>query len=314
MKPLKKALEDYLAIRNSLGHKLRVDAGRLRNFVAFAEAEGAEYVTVALALQWARRPSDILPSTQATRLSIVRRFAAWHSAIDPRSEVPPASLLPERYHRKSPYIYSDDEIERLVKAAAALPSSKGLRQWTYSTVFGLLAATGMRRNEAVNLDRNDVDLDNGMLSIRGTKFGKSRLIPLHASTVQALAAYANKRDELIRATTSPAFFLSERMRRISGESLNKTFVKLLAQLGISPSTKRHHQGRGARIHDLRHRFAVVTLLDFYRMGLDVDRELPKLSTYLGHGSVNATYWYLQAVPELLQLATERLIKAGKEDR
>lgn len=314
MNPLHNALADYLTIRHSLGYKLRAPAALLRDFCDFAEASGAEYVTVALALQWAQRPPDILPSTQADRLSVVRRFAAWHSAIDTRTQVPPASLLPHRYHRKPPYIYSDDEIEILVRAAAALPSSMGLRRWTYSTVFGLFAATGMRINEAVNLDIKDVDLDNGVLFIRRTKFGKSRLLPLHVSTVEALTSYANKRDELIRATISPAFFLSERMRRITEWSTRYTFARVSAQIGLRPRAKGFRHGRGPRIHDMRHRFAVMTLLDFYRAGLDVERELPRLSTYLGHVHVNDTYWYLEAVPELLQLATERLREADKVGR
>lgn len=312
MSSLRKAVEDYLEMHRNLGYKLRMPTCLLRHFAAFAEARGAEYVTTALALQWAQRPPEVLPATQAWRLSFVRRFARWHAAIDSRTEVPPESLLPHQYRRKPPYIYSDDEIERLVRVAAALPSSLGLRRWTYSTLFGLLAATGMRSGEAVNLDRNDVDLYHGVLFIRRTKFGKSRLIPLHPSTVEALAAYADKRDALIRSTTTPAFFLSEKMRRITRRSADRTFAHVSAQIGLRPTEVGRSQGHGPRLHDMRHRFAVMTLLDFYRKGLDVERELPKLSTYLGHVHVDATYWYLEAVPELLQLATDRLCAADKE--
>jgi len=307
MSDLRQALEDYIAVRRSLGFDLRLPASALRNFVAFMEAEGASHISVELALRWAKQPADAQPATWAWRLGMVRRFAAWRSAADPRTEVPSGELLPHRYHRKPPYIYSDEEIDKLVRAAEQLPSSKGLRAITYSTFFSLLAVTGMRVSEAVALDRKDVDLEQGVLTIHRTKFGKSRLVPVHASTRHALNRYTEHRDCILPKPATQGFFVSERGTRITQWSARYTFAKVSQQIGLRAGAKGH--GRGPRLHDMRHRFAARTLIDWYRAGLDVERELPKLATYLGHVHINETYWYLEAVPELLQLATERLMES-----
>ena len=307
MSDLRQALEDYIAVRRSLGFDLRLPASALRNFVAFMEAEGASHISVELALRWAKQPADAQPATWAWRLGMVRRFAAWRSAADPRTEVPSGELLPHRYHRKPPYIYRDEEIDKFVRAAEQLPSSKGLRAITYSTFFSLLAVTGMRVSEAVALDRKDVDLEQGVLTIHRTKFGKSRLVPVHASTRHALNRYTEHRDCILPKPATQGFFVSERGTRITQWSARYTFAKVSQQIGLRAGAKGH--GRGPRLHDMRHRFAARTLIDWYRAGLDVERELPKLATYLGHVHINETYWYLEAVPELLQLATERLMES-----
>jgi integrase/recombinase XerD len=303
---LEQALKDYLRIRRSLGFLLREPATCLRNFVAFLQAQRASFITTELALRWATQPPKDQPSTWAGRLGMVRRFAIWLSAFEPRTEIPPAGLLPHRYRRKLPHIYSDEEIEKLLRRTQQLPSPKGLRARTYTTLFGLLVATGMRVNEALGLDRQDIDLERGILYIRRTKFGKSRYVPLHPSTVDALKKYAQARDRIFPAPVTPAFFISERGRRITEWNARYTFAKLSQQLGLRAPAQGH--GRGPRLHDMRHRFAARTLVHWYRAGLDVERELPKLATYLGHVHVNDTYWYLEAVPELLQLATDRLIE------
>jgi len=308
MSSLDLALNEYIAIRRALGFELREVAGCLRNFVAFLKIEGAAYITKELALRWATQPADAQPYTWAWRLGMVRRFAAWHSAMESRTEVPAPGLLPHRYQRKTPHIYSDEEIASLLHSATQLPSAKGLRAPTYTTLFGLLAVTGMRVNEALHLDRPDVDLYQG---IRRTKFGKSRHVPVHPSTVDALRKYAETRDRIL-ARLTPAFFVSERGARITEWIARYTFAKLSQQLGFRRKAKSH--GRGPRLHDMRHRFAARTLVRWYRQGLDVERELPKLATYLGHVHINETYWYLEAVPELLQLATDRLLDNGKEAR
>jgi integrase/recombinase XerD len=306
VKRLEQALNDYLRVRRSLGYRLREPEGLLRDFVAFLQAEGAPYITRKLALRWATQPATAQPATWAGRLGIVRRFAIWHSATEPRTEIPPVGLLPHRYRRKPPHIYSDKEIEKLLRRTQQLPSPKGLRARTYTTLFGLLVATGMRVNEALGLDRPDIDLKLGILHIRRTKFGKSRYVPAHASTVEALKKYAEVRDRLSCAPLIPAFFISEKGSRITEWIARYTFAKLSQRVGLRASAKGH--GHGPRLQDMRHRFAARTLILWYRAGLDVERELPKLSTYLGHVHVNDTYWYLEAVPELLQLATDRLIK------
>jgi integrase/recombinase XerD len=303
---LEQALNDYLRIRRSLGFLLREPETSLRDFVAFSKANGASYITTELALNWATQPKNAQPSTWAWRLGMVRRFALWLSASEPRTEIPPVGLLPHRYRRKPPHIYSDEEIEKLLRQTQQLPSPKGLRARTYTTLFGLLVVTGMRINEALHLDGPDVDLNPGILHIRRTKFGKSRFVPIHPSTVHALEKYAEVRDRIFPAPSTPAFFVSERGRRITEWMARYTFAKLSQQIGLRSSAKGH--GRGPRLHDMRHRFAARTLIHWYRAGLDVERELPKLTTYLGHVHVNDTYWYLEAVPELLQLATDRLIE------
>jgi integrase/recombinase XerD len=310
MSELRDALEEYLAVRRHLGFALRLPASLLRNFVSFLEANEATYITRALAVHWAEQPRDAQSATWACRLGMVRRFARWRSVTDPRTEIPPDGLLPYCYHRNPPYIYSDEEIERLLAAAAELPSANGLKACSYATLFGLLAVTGLRVSEALMLDRADVDLEEGILVIRRTKFGKSRLVPLHRSTRDVLERYDEQRTLVFPRPATPAFFLSERGGRITEWSARYTFAKLSQRIGLRAAAKGH--GRGPRIHDMRHRFAAHTLLQWYRTGVDVERELPRLATYLGHVHVNETYWYLEAVPELLQLATKRLLEKARE--
>jgi integrase/recombinase XerD len=306
MSDLQRALNEYLAIRRTLGFTLRLPARLLRRFVAFVDQAGSAFVTTDLALRWATQPETAQPSTWTWRLGIVRRFAAWHRAIDPRTEVPPAGLLAHRYRRKPPYGYQDDEVIRIVRAAGALPSARGLRGHTYATLFGLLAATGLRLSEGLALDRDDVDFAQSLLVIRHTKFGKSRLVPVHSSTRDALRRYAAARDRSVHRPATPAFFLSERGTRITEWTARYTFAVVSRTVGLRAPAGGSRHGRGPRLHDLRHRFAARTLIDWYRAGRDVEREIPKLATYLGHAHVTDTYWYLEAVPELLQLAADRL--------
>jgi integrase len=304
MSPLRRGLREYLALRSRLGFVLKDVRWALNKFIRFLETEGASHITTKLALQWATQAVGVQPATWAWRLGTVRRFAAWFSALDPRTEVPPQGLLPYRYRRQRPYVYRDAEIERVVRTAARLHSPKGLRGRTYSALFGLLAVTGMRVGEAVSLDRDDVDLVEGVLSIRRAKSGKSRLVPVQSSTQIALRAYADARDRLLPHPATPAFFLLERGTRVTKCMAEWTFAQVSKRVGLrSPDVR---WGKGPRLHDMRHRFAAKTLIEWYRGGLDVEREIPKLATYLGHASVNDTYWYIEAVPELLQLATERL--------
>lgn len=302
---LREALGTYLSLRRSLGSELRGPGAYLHRFVEFAEREGADSITIALALRWAREPVDASPATWANRLSDVRRFAAWLSATDPHTEVPPHGLLPHRYRRRPPHIYSDQEIERILGAAAQLSSRSGLRAQTYVALFGVIATTGLRVGEAVALDRDDVDLQAGVLAIRRAKFGRSRFVPLHDSARRALKHYAERRDLLVLRPTCPAFFLSECGARVTQCSARYNFAVVSRAVGLRAPTSRQRHGRGPRLHDMRHRLAAKTLIRWYREGRNVERELAKLSTYLGHVHVADTYWYIEAVPELLQLASER---------
>jgi integrase/recombinase XerD len=314
MSTIHEALDTYLALRRGLGSELRGPGAYLRRFVEFLDREGAAVLTTELALRWAMSPTDATPATWAQRLNDVRRFAAWLSATDPHTEIPPRGLLPERYRRRPPYIYSDEEFERIVREATRLPSSLGLRGRTYATLFGLLAATGLRLGEAVALDRDDVDLRAGVLAVRRAKFGKSRFVPVHDSTRRALHRYAQQRDLLLPRPASAAFLLSEHGTRLTQCSARYTFAVVSRGVGLRPPTRGQRHGRGPRLHDMRHRLAARTLVRWYREGRDVERELPKLSTYLGHVHVADTYWYIEAVPELLRLATERATGAVGEAR
>jgi len=306
MSPLRTAVDEYLALRRGLGFSLRLPGAMLRHFAAFLEREGAPYITRELALRWAQQPAHAQPSTWASRLSTVRRFAQFWSASDPRTEVPPLGLLPHRDRRTPPYIYTADEIRRLIAVARQLPSATGLRPATYATLLGLLAVTGLRISEALALNRGDVNWADGVLTIRRTKFGKSRLVPVHPSTRRALGRYSRRRDRVYPKPTTESVLVSERGTRLTEWTVRWTFNRLSRRIGLRGPADR----RGPRLHDFRHRLAVTTLLRWYRAGLDVERHLPALSTYLGHRHVADTDWYVSAVPELLRLAAARLEARG----
>lgn len=312
MNTIREGLEQYLTLRRGLGFELQNERTALGKFVSFVEAEGASHITTELAMRWATQSVGVQVRTWARRLGMVRRFAVWFSALDPRTQPPPPELLPYSYQRRRPYIYSDSELERLLATAAKLPSPKGLRGSTYSTMFGLLVVTGMRVSEAVSLHCDDVNLAEGVLTIRRTKFGKSRLVFIHPSTQTALRAYVRDRNKLFPHPRVQAFFISERGNGITVNMADWTFLQVCRSVGVRPPSK--SSGKGPRLHDIRHRFAVRTLIDWYRAGLDVEREIPRLATYLGHTHVNDTYWYLEAVPELMQLAVKRLQRRGRGGR
>lgn len=302
MSRIRKAVAAYLTLRRGLGFKLHREGIWLSQFISFLEEHQSPRITTALALEWATQPTGAQLTHTARRLSVVRGFAQYQAARDPRTEVPAAGLLLQRYHRKPPYIYSDAEIASLLKAAAQLPSKTGLRARTYTTLLGLLIVTGMRIGEVVRLDHHDVDLTHAVLTVRRTKFGKSRLVPLHASTKRALRRYVDERDQISPRRTTTSFLVGEQGQRLTVNTVEQTFVKLSHQVGLRGPSER----RGPRLHDLRHRFAVATLLRWYRSGVDVQRHLPELSTYLGHVHVTDTYWYLSAVPELMTVVAARL--------
>lgn len=306
MNVLSARLEEYLKLRRSLGFKLRLPGALLRQFVRFTQEKKASVITTKLALEWATQPADCQPSQWANRLGMVRRLAQYVSALDPRTEVPPPGLLPHRYHRKPPYLYRDEEVRRLIRTARELDSPKGLRGATASTLFGLLAATGMRVGEAVSLDRQDVDLQRDLLTVRHAKGNRSRLVPLHPSTRKALRRYERLRDQICLNCVSPSFFISEWSTRLTDCTVRYWFICVSHQTGLRKPTDH----RGPRLHDLRHLFSIKTLLHWYRTDRDVETHLPELATYLGHRHVADTYWYLSATPELLQLATRRWV-SGK---
>ena len=299
MSPLRVALDDYLRIRRSLGFKLEIDGKLLEDFIVFLERADATWVTTELALRWAKLPRDAHPYHWRQRLGMVRLFARYLATIDPRTEIPSKDLLPATRRRLAPYIYSSAEITALMNAARAL--SPPSRAATIETLIGLMAATGLRLGEALSLDRADADLGDGVLRVRG-KLGKEREVPLHPSTVGAIRGYIQLRDGYWPRANTDALFLSRLGVRLTVAAAHDVFPQPIRAAGLEG---RGHRAR-PRPHDLRHSFAVSTLLDWHHAGVEIDRQLPLLSTYLGHRNPSNTYWYLQATPELLALVARRL--------
>lgn len=300
MSRLDPALADYLALRRSLGFRL-VRAGKLlAQFTAFLDAREEDTITVEAALAWATLPPGAGSRWHAMRLTVMRGFAAHLHALDPVHELIPAELLPDAGGRATPYLYSDAEVAALMGAVCILRTPFGAA--TYVTLIGLLAVAGLRVGEAIRLDRDDFDPVAGMLTIRMTKFGKSRSVPLHPTTVAALRAYLDRHDRPRSGTPTAALFASSAGTRLRYCVVNRTFLRLVGHVGLRPRSA----GCRPRLHDLRHTFAVRTVLDAYRADPDVGARLPLLSTYLGHASPAATYWYLSAAPELLAAAGDRL--------
>ncbi len=303
MKLLLESIQDYLAMRRELGFKLR-DAGiSLSKFASFMNSRGATRITTQLALEWVGQSPSIQPSTCAQRLGHVRDFARYHIAIDPQTEIPPPNTIPYRAHRARPYLYSGEEVRQLLRCAREIAPSGGLRSWTYYCLLGLLSVTGLRIGEVIRLQLQDVNLQDGLLTIRGTKFGKSRLVPIHRSTQDVLAEYRACRDRFVENHDATAFFfVTKTGNHLDIGDIHRTFYKLSEQTGLRAPGASH----GPRLHDFRHRFAVQTLLQWYQSGEDAERRLPVLSTFLGHVHIADTYWYLSTCPELMAQAVARL--------
>jgi integrase/recombinase XerD len=299
MTGLRDAVTDYLALRRSLGFKLARHGRLLPELAGYLESVGAATLTTRLALAWATSLAG-KPDEWAIRLSITRGFAGYLATLDPATEVPPAGLLPRRSRRADPYPYSNAEIAALMAATGTLRFP--LRAATYRALIGLWATTGMRVGETIALDRTDLDPAERTLLVRNAKFGDTRLLPLHSSTVDALTDYAELRDRHRPQATSPAFFISLAGTRLHYANVNHTFRALVQAAGLRPQSATCRP----RIHDLRHRMVLVTLIDWYRSGVDVAARLPALSAYLGHSCPAFTFWYYSAAPELLALAADRL--------
>lgn len=304
-------LDRYLSLRRSLGYDLRTDERILRRFVRFADREGASHIDTALFLRWDASLPDVGTSTRSARLGKVRLFVQWLSGIDPAHDVPPRGLFPGRSGRQRPYIYGEAEIASIVAAAKALPSIYGLRGLTCSTLFGLIAVTGLRISEALALDDDDLDAGDGVLRVRCGKLGRERLLPLDPTVVAQLVVYAAERDRLL-GRAAPAFFVTEKGTRLTDCSARYNFALACQQIGLRADQQYGRHGRGPRIHDLRHSFAVRTMIDWYRTGKDPAREMIRLTSYLGHADPDNTFWYLEAVPELLDLAMARTTANGGE--
>lgn len=300
MTGIREEMERYLAIRRRLGFALARHGVVLADFVSYLEGSGIGHITVESAMSWATLPVNAHPAEARQRLGVVRSFARHLKTVDPATEVPPQDLLRAHRDRVTPYLYSDVDIADLLGAARAL--KPGWRAATYETLIGLQAVTGARLGEILGLDGVDVDADAGLMVLRRTKRGEPREVHLHATTIEALARYCQIRDERWPNPATPSLFVSARGQRLGVGTVHDNFRHLVDQAGL--------QGRGERCrprpHDLRHTFAVRTLLDWYQSGADVEANLPRLSTHLGHVDPTATYWYLQASPELFAVVAQRL--------
>ena len=301
MKTLREAVQDYLAMRRGLGFKLLLAGNGLQDFATFMEKRRAVHITTRRALEWAQQPENAQLASWAARLGYIRVFAQYYSSIDPRTEIPPSSLMPYRPRRAKPYLYSSAEIEALLQAALTLSGGTGLRPWTYYCFLGLLSVSGLSLGEALDLKLEDVDLKEGILTVRG-KLGKLRLIPLNASPRHVLADYVARRQRFLAGRSALHLFVSNTDRALHRADVYKTFHALSRLIGIRSPTATH----GPRLHDFRHRYASETLLRWYRNGEDVERRLPLLSAYLGHVHPSDTYWYLSLCPELMGLAAKLL--------
>ncbi len=300
MSALHDQLAGYLAVRRALGYRLEREEKLLVQFLDYLKERGIDQITVDAALAWATLPARS-DSYHAHRLGAVRGFARHLRAMELPVEVPPSDLLPNKPRRAVPYIYTDADIAALFEAAGTLHPAH--RVATTQTLIGLLAVTGMRRGEALALDRDDFDPFTGVLIVRAGKFGKSRELPLHPTTVTAVTEYLQRHDRPLPADpTEHALLLGENGRRFSPNVANHTFRALAVKAGLRPRSERCRP----RQHDLRHSLAVRTLLDAYRSGEPIGPRIVALSTYLGHVDPSHSYWYLEAVPELMALAADRL--------
>jgi len=302
-------VQEYLRFKRSCGYRLDAPGKELMLFARYAALTGHKGpLTTELAMRWAKLPQDANPRYWATRYEIVRRFAEYRFLFNPATEIPPKGLLGPSKRRLSPHIYSDEEIATLLQAASRLTPSNGLHPRTYVTLFGLLVSTGLRISEALNLSHKDADLNTGVLTIKETKFRKSRLVPVHPSTLQALRHYSKLRDSYHPGTRSKTFFLAEKGTPLNYRGVLYIFIKLSRKLGWRDRDKKH------RIHDFRHTFAVRRLLKWYKEGANLDQKILALSTYLGHAQVTDTYWYLSAVPELLAIVSDKFEKFATKER
>lgn len=307
MSSITQLLHRYLQVRRALGYKLLVEGRMLAQFTAYLDENGHEYITTVAALAWATAPRDAAGCWWAARLSAVRAFARFAIAFDQRTEIPPTKLLArDAQDRLIPRIFTDQEISALIEAARGLANP--LRAAGIATLIGLMAATGMRSGEVMGLNRADVDLPAGLITVHGTKFGKHRLVPIHPSTTRELERYQRDRDRICPSPHTDAFIISSYGTRLNHASVSKAMALVARAADIGPGP----DGAPLRLYDLRHTFAVTTLVRWYEQNLDVAHLLPSLSTYLGHVSPSATYWYLHACPQLMTAAAGRLESSWRD--
>lgn len=295
-------VEVYLALRRGLGYRLERQATYLQSFAAFLDNAGHDGpVPLALTVRWATDTRSQDPHNPARRLSAIDGFLRYLAPLDGASEIPPPGLLGSSHHRTPPHIYTDREIASLLTAAAGLSPNGGLRPACYVTLFSLLACTGLRISEALELTCEDVNLEEGIITVHNGKGGRARLVPLHPSALTPLGLYLTHRDRVAGCSPDGAFFRTDRHERLTYAAVRGTFKRLRHRLGWTSDGR----ARRPRIHDLRHRMIVQRVIAWYAEGVRVDAKLPALATYVGHAEISALYWYFSVTPELMSIVSER---------
>lgn len=295
-------VEAYLAYRRRHGYKLTIDGTQLQSFARFADRVGTEdHLTVALTVAWARTSRSPSSITLARRIEILRGFARFCLREDPATEIPPRGLFGPSHRRLVPHIYTETELSRLLEAASGLIPRQGLRPATCRCVFGLLAASGLRISEALALTHKDVDFKASVLHIREAKFHGQRLVPLHSSVIESLVEYDRQHTGLVPKPVFDRFFLRDDGQALNQAGMLYALQRLCQQLGWQPRGDYTHH----RLHDFRHTFIVRSILKFYEQGVDIDRAVLLLLTYVGHAKVTDTYWYFTGIPELMAIAAKR---------
>ena len=300
MSTLAAVADDYLRVRRALGYKLDRQGRQLLQFIAYLDAVGATTVTIEHAIGWATLPTRASGGYWSDRLSVVRQFARYLQTIDPACAVPAKGLLPSRRERPIPFLFTPADIERVMRVARQLRGE--LHAATTQTLIGLMAVTGIRVGEAIGLGRDDVDRREHLIRVIDGKFGKSREVAIHETTIAALDRYADLRDRVCPRPRSDAFLLSRNGTRLLYQCVRLVFMRLARAAGLEDRSP----GSRPRPHSLRHSFAVNTLRDWYANDLDVQARLPLLTTHMGHVTPASTYYYLTAAPDLLALAASRL--------
>jgi integrase len=299
MSNLREPLADYLAVRRALGFKLARTEKLLAQFITYLADRGTAGITTEIALAWATLPQAGSAWSYA-RLSAVRRFAVHMRSIEPTTEIPPTHILVQKKQRATPFLYTTADLSALADATVIL--APAYRSYTIRTLILLLSVTGMRIGEAIRLNVEDFDAAEGLLTVCNTKFGKTREVPLHSTTVAALDRYLGRADRPKPCRGTSAVFLSSIGTRLDYNCVQQIFRRLVDRAGI----QRRSRWCRPRLHDLRHSFAVNTILDGYRDGNQPGNRIALLATYLGHVNPASTYWYLSAAPELMALACGRL--------
>ncbi|MDF1758144.1 MAG: tyrosine-type recombinase/integrase [Legionellaceae bacterium] len=300
LKTMKQRVQEYLSYRRSLGFKLLVEGQQLLRFAEFVDNKNhCGPVTAEIAIEWSQSSKKPSRFTWARRLEIVTCFAKYCSSIEPGTQIPPKGLFGKSHRRVAPYIFTTIEIQQIVDATKHLLPKNSLRQITFRYLFTLLYVTGLRISEALNLSCDDVDIQNRIIHIKQTKFNKSRLAPIDSSTAIALFNYSNQRERHVSTSTLRAFFVLDNGEPIKLRTAQYAFSKIRRLLNMGSNL----QGRVPRIYDLRHTFVCHRILAWYEQKIDVQQNLPYLSTYLGHVKVSDTYWYITGIPELINIAS-----------